>query len=228
MLFNYTWAKYLDDVEGNSELAETQGNRYQHYELRYLDKSYSGSDIRHRVAASVVYDLPFGAGRKFDISNAVVDTIIGGWGVGVITEFRTGSPYAVIENTNTSNTYSASQRSNVLGDPVEQSQWRDNVKGETFFDTSLFAAPGTGAFGDAPSSFCCGPGIANLDVSVHKWFSFTERYRLQFRGDFYNFPNHPQFANPEERRGRGGFGAISSTLNGTGGRVSQLSLRLEF
>jgi len=70
--------------------------------------------------------------------------------------------------------------------------------------------------------------LANLDFSANKWFNFTERFRLQLRGDFYNFPNHPQFANPEERRGRGGFGRIASTLRGTGGRVSQISLRLEF
>ena len=228
LLMNYTWSKYLDDVEAGSELSEFQGNREQHSELRHLDRSYSGSDIRHRVALSSVYELPFGEGRKFNIDNAVLDGIVGGWGIGVITEFRTGSPFVVIENRNTSNAFSASQRPNILGDPVELSTWRSDVKGGTFFDTALFEAPGSGVFGNSPGSMCCGPGLANIDFSVHKWFDFTERHRLQFRADFYNFPNHPQFANPEERRGRGGFGMISSTLRGTGGRVSQLSLRLEF
>lgn len=228
LLMNYTWAKYLDDVEAGSELSEFQGNREQHKELRHLDRGYSGSDIRHRVALSAVYELPFGKGRRFDISSGMLNTIVGGWGMGIITEFRTGAPYVVIENTNRSNTFSASQRPNILGDPEQLSGWRDNVKGETFFDTSLFEAPGVGIFGSAPSSICCGPGLANVDFSVHKWFDFTERLRLQFRADFYNLPNHPQFANPEERRGRGGFGRISSTLRGTGGRVSQISLRLEF
>ncbi len=228
MLMNYTWAKYLDDVEAGSELAEFQGNRNTHPELRHLDRGYSGSDIRHRLALSAVYELPFGKGRKFGIANGVLDAIAGGWGLGVITEFRTGSPFVVVENTNRSNTYAAAQRSNILGDPEQQPQWRDNVKGETFFDTGLFEAPGNGVVGSAPSSICCGPGLANVDISIHKWFELTERVRLQFRGDFYNFPNHPQFANPDERRGRGGFGRIASTLRGTGGRVSQLSLRVEF
>ncbi len=228
LLMNYTWSKYLDDVEAGSELSEFQGNREQHTELRHLDRSYSGSDIRHRMALSSIYELPFGDGRKFSIDDPFLDAIAGGWGLGVITEFRTGSPFVVIENRNTSNTFSASQRPNILGDPVKLSTWRGNVKGGTFFHTALFEAPGAGVFGDAPGSMCCGPGLANIDVSVHKWFDFTERHRLQFRADFYNFPNHPQFANPEERRGRGGFGMISSTLRGTGGRVSQLSLRLEF
>ena len=227
-LMNYTFAKYLDDVEGNSELSETGGNRYQHYELRHLDKAYSGSDIRHRVAASVVYDLPFGKGRSFDISNPALNAIAGGWGVGVITEFRTGSPFAVFENTNRSNTYSSTQRSNISGDLEQRSQWRDNVKGETFFDTGLVSSPGTGIFGNAPGAVCCGPGFANIDASVHKWFNFTERVKLQFRGDVYNVTNRANFANPDERNGFGGFGVVSSVLTGTGGRVSQLSLRLEF
>ena len=228
LLMNYTWAKYLDDVEAGSELSEFVGNREQHSELRHLDRGYSGSDIRHRMALSSVYELPFGKGRKIGIGNGVLNAVAGGWGLGIITEFRTGSPFVVIENTNRSNAYSASQRPNILGDPVQLSGWRDNVKGETFFDTALFEAPGAGVFGSSPGSHCCGPGLANVDFSVHKWFDFTERHRLQFRADFFNFPNHPQFANPEERRGRGGFGVISSTLRGTGGRVSQISLRLEF
>ncbi|MBI1355443.1 MAG: hypothetical protein GC160_13945 [Acidobacteria bacterium] len=228
LLMNYTWAKYLDDIEGNSELAGLAGNRYQHYELRYLDRSYSGSDIRHRVALSAVYDVPVGKGRKFELSNGFLETLAGGWGLGVITEFRTGSPYSVIENTNTSNVYSGSQRSNVTDYPTKAANWRDNVKGTTFFDTSLFSAPGVGNFGNAPSSFCCGPGIANIDASVHKWFDFTERLRLQFRADFYNMPNHAQFANPDQSRGKAGFGVVSSVLTGKGGRVSQLALRLEF
>ena len=228
LLMNYTWSKYLDDIEGNSELAGLVGNRYQHYELRHLDKAYSGSDIRHRLALSAVYDLPFGKGRRFDISNKALNTIVGGWGLGVITEFRTGSPFAVIENTNTSNVYASSQRSNVSGDPVKLANWRANVKGTTFFDNNLFSAPGQGIFGTAPGSFCCGPGLANVDLSIHKWFNFTEALRLQFRADFYNAPNRAAFANPAGQRGRGGFGEVASVLTGTGGRVSQLALRLEF
>ena len=229
MLVNYTWAKYLDDIESGSELSEFTGSAYQHNELRFLDKSYSGSDIRNRVAFSAVYELPFGKGRKFDISNKFLNAIAGGWGVGVISEIRSGSPFTVRENTNRSNTFSNGQRPNVTGAfPEERSAWRDNVKGETFFDTSAFSSPGAGIFGNSPRNFCCGPGLVNFDTSIHKWFSFTETIRMQFRGDFYNATNTAAFANPEERSGRGGFGTISSTLRGTGGRVSQLALRLEF
>jgi hypothetical protein len=228
MLLNYTWAKYLDDVEGGSELADLAGNGYTHFQLRHLDRGYSGSDIRHRLAASAVYELPWGKGRKFDIQNGVLNAIVGGWGLGVITEFRTGAPFSIVENTNTSNTFSAGQRPNILGDPEQLSNWRADVKGSPFFDPALFAAPGTGVFGNAPRSVCCGPGFANVDASLHKWFNFTERWKLQFRGDFYNLPNHANFANPGTSRGGPGFANVASVLVGTGGRVTQLSLRLEF
>ena len=240
MIANYTWAKYLDDIESGSELAEFNGNAYQHNQLRFLDKSYSGSDIRHRLAVSAVYELPFGKGRKFDISNGALNAIAGGWGLGVISEIRTGAPYTVRERTNRSNTFSNAQRPNIEGPfPKERAAWRDNVKGEPFFDPSVFIAPGPGVFGNSPRNFCCGPGLTNFDLSLHKWFSFTEQIRLQFRGDFYNAFNTPAFANPEERVNHGatagvagttanGFARIASTLRGTGGRVSQLSLRLEF
>ena len=67
MLGNYTWAKFLDDVEGSSELGGGNGSGYQHMDARGLDKAMSGSDIRHRFAYSSLYELPFGKGRRWDI-----------------------------------------------------------------------------------------------------------------------------------------------------------------
>jgi len=240
MLLNYTWAKYLDDIESGSELSEFSGSGRQHNELRHLDKGYSGSDIRNRLAVSAVYELPFGKGRKHDISSGVLNAIVGGWGIGIISEIRSGSPFVVQERTNRGNAFSDGQRPNINGAyPEERAAWRDNVKGETFFDPSVFTAPGPGVFGNSPKAFCCGPGLTNFDTSVHKWFDFTEKLRMQFRADFYNAFNTPAFANPEERVNHGatagtpgtdrnGFGVVSSVLRGTGGRVSQLSLRIEF
>src|SRR5574340_928821 len=111
MLGNYTWAKYIDDVEGSSELGGGNGNGYQHMDARGLDKAMSGSDIRHRFAYSSLYELPVGKGRRFSPGNRVLDQVIGGWTLGGILEARTGPPYGVTENTNRLNTFSESQRS---------------------------------------------------------------------------------------------------------------------
>src|SRR5690606_29107873 len=117
-----------------------------------------------------------------------------------------------------------------LGDPEKLAGWRDNVRGtaSTFIDTALFAAPGVGVPGHVAASVCCGPRLFNLHASVHQSFNFTERWKMQFRADFFNLPNHPAFSNPATNRGRPDFGRVGSTLIGTGGRVTQLALRLEF
>jgi hypothetical protein len=78
-LMNFTWAKFLDDVEGGNELAGSEGSGYTHIELRKLDKSYSGSDIRLRYVGSTVYELPFGKDRHWNIQNPVLHAVAGGW-----------------------------------------------------------------------------------------------------------------------------------------------------
>ena len=227
-LLNYTWSKFLDDVEAATELGGEVGNGYQHISLRHLDKSLSGNDVRHRFIGSIVYELPVGKNRPLPVNSAALDALIGGWGIGMIAEFRTGVPFGVIENTNRSNTFAHVQRPNLLGSVSRLSDWRSNVRGNNYFDPSLFEAPGAGLIGSAPRNLCCGPGFNGFDLSVHKWFEFTEKHKLQLRGDFYNLFNRPSFANPELRRGRGGFGRVNGVLVGSSGRLAQVSLRFEF
>ena len=227
-LMSYTWSKFLDDVEGSTELAGGDGNGYQHPELRYLDKSYSGNDVRHRYIVSVVYDLPFGEGRAVSLNNAVLNALAGGWGLGTITELRSGIPFGAIEQTNRTNTFSDTQRPDLLRDPFFDSDRSRAEKLAEFFETDAFQSPGTGIFGSAPRTICCGPGFLGVDVSAHKWFNFTERYRLQFRTDFFNIINQANFATPSASHGRGDFGRIGAILVGSTGRQIQFSLRFEF
>ena len=116
-LANYTWSKFLDDIEANNEIAGGEGNGYTHIELRGLDKSYSGNDLRHRFIASSLYELPIGKGKALNIENPVGNAIVGGWSIGVIAEMRSGAPWGATELTNTTNTFSASQRPNLNCDP---------------------------------------------------------------------------------------------------------------
>ncbi|MDA2931075.1 TonB-dependent receptor [Acidobacteria bacterium AH-259-O06] len=227
-LMNYTWSKFLDDVESATELGGEQGNGYTHISLRHLDKAVSGNDVRHRFIGSGVYELPFGRGRRWDIDNSVLNAIAGDWGLGVIAELRTGVPFGVIEKTNRSNTFAHAQRPNLVRDPILSSNRPLSEKLEQWFDTSAFEAPGKGVFGNAPRNICCGPGFIGIDLSVHKQWVFQEPYKLQFRTDFYNLPNHPNFRNPGLRRGRPDFGRISNIARGTDGRLIQFSLRFEW
>ena len=134
----------------------------------------------------------------------------------------------MVENTNRFNTFSHAQRPNLRSPLAVLSDWRDNVRANSYFDPSIFEVPGAGGVGTSPRNLCCGPGFNGFDLSVHKYINFTERYKLQMRWDFYNLFNRASFANPELRRGRGAFGRIGSVLVGSSGRLAQISLRLEF
>ena len=227
-LMNYTFAKYLDNAEGWSELAGSPGNGYTHIALRNLDKSYGGNDIRHRYVASSVYELPFGKGRHWSAGGRIAQAIVGGWGLGVIAELRSGTPYGVIEQTNRTNTFSSAQRPNLLRDPTISGDRSRAAMLAQYFDTSAFQDPGIGVFGNAARNVGFGPGFLGIDLSAHKRWAFGDRKILQFRTDVFNLPNHPNFGNPSVLHGQAGFGSISSTLGGSTGRLIQLSLRLEF
>ncbi len=232
VLMNYTWSKFIDDVQANSELNDpaagnAQGAGYTHIELRKFDRALSGNDIRHRFISSAVYELPFGRGRHWNISNPALNHIAGGWGLGAIAEFRSGAPYGVIELTNLSNTFSAAQRPNLLHRPEISHSSRGDLVAH-YFDTSAFQAPGAGVFGNAARNVGIGPGYVGVDMSVHKRWPLREQLGLQFRTDFYNLSNRPNFAEPGNVRGRGDFGQIGSVLLGSNGRLIQFSLRLEF
>jgi hypothetical protein len=226
LLANYTWSKFLDNIEAGNEFAGGEGNGYTHVELRGLDKSFSGNDVRHRLIASSVYELPIGKGRPVNISNSVLDAVIGGWTLGGIAEFFGGAPWGSIEQTNLTNTFSGSPRPNLTCDPTLDA---GRPRGEwlaQYFNTTCFQAPGVGNFGNAARNVGFGPGTISIDASVNKRWNLTERYRLIFRTDVYNAPNRPLFNAPAAVRGRGDFGRVTST-RGTG-RQLQLSMRFEF
>lgn len=227
-LMNYTWSKFLDNSESAAEIGGPTGDfgsGYTHIELLRLDKSLSGADIGRRYIGSVVYDLPFGKGRRFGIQNSILEKIAGGWTMGVITELRDGAPYGVTEQTNRTNTFSHSQRPNLLKDPTLDDSRARSERIARYFDTAAFAAPGDGVFGDAPRHLCCLPGFFSMDVSAQKRITLNEDFSLSFRTDMFNLPNRPNFGSPNLQRGNAAFGRIS----GAGGaRLIQFNLRLEF
>jgi hypothetical protein len=226
LLSNFTWSKFLDNIPATGQLGGSASS-FQHIELHRLDWSISANDIPKRWITSTVYELPFGKGRHWAIANPVLKAIAGGWGVGVIADVRSGAPWGVAELTNTSNTFSISQRSNLLRNPnLSAGRSRaDRIAG--YFDTAAFAPPEAGTFGNAARNLGYGPGLVGIDVSLHKLWVVREPATLQFRTDIYNLPNTPSFDNPGGSRGASNFGRISSTRQGTE-RILQFSLRLEF
>jgi hypothetical protein len=105
-----------------------------------------------------------------------------------------------------------------------------------YFNTSCFTTPpiigadGIGtAFGDSATGIVDGPGQFNIDLSIVRTIAIPwpkEGSNVQFRADFFNALNHPQFSNPNSTFGSSSFGVISSTA--VNPRVVQLALKLIF
>ena len=106
-------------------------------------------------------------------------------------------------------------------------------KGILWFDTSQFSAPKPGTLGNVGRNILTGPGVVNLDFSLYRNFSITERLKGQVRLDSFNFTNTPHYDNPNTTFGDPNFGQVTTAGGdyGTGSgdpRQFQIGLRLFF
>lgn len=94
-----------------------------------------------------------------------------------------------------------------------------------WFDTSAFVQPQQFQFGNEGVGLLRGAGLINFDCSLLRDFHFTERVRLQVRGEFFNAPNHTNFSTPARVLGAPGFGVISAAR---AARQIQVGARVTF
>ena len=225
---NYTFTKAIDDVESRGELGGSGGNGFQNAYNRRGDRGLSGNSIKHSWVTGMVYELPFGKARRFTIANALANGALGGWTLGYSGVIRTGPPYGVIEQTNNTNSFSPSNRPNIVGDPALPGGRPRAEQVTGWFNTAAFAAPPQYVFGDGGRTTGYGPGAIAMDLSVLKDFKFGERYTLQFRTEAMNFINNPNFDLPNLNRGAAAFGRITSLIDTNQARIIQLGLHFKF
>ncbi len=229
---NYTWSKFIDNQDANSELAAYPGtNAFTNYYTPEDRRGLSGNDVRNRFVVGTVYELPVGRGRAWAPTSGILDQVIGGWSTGVIAELRSGTPLSPIELTNDTGSFSDGVRPNLVGNPVLAhptiAEW---------FNTAAFVSPAQYTFGDASRTFGVGPGLISVDASLLKDFRLGERFALQFRAEALNVINHANFANPDTREGginqgpntNKTFGQITSLLPGNQSRIIQVAMHLQF
>jgi hypothetical protein len=221
----YTWAHAIDNVplqqSGNGEGPLPQDPRY-----RFLDRGNSLFDIRHRFTQTAIYELPFGRGKRFHLDRGWSNAMFGNWQTNFILIAQGGLPFSPVLANSVANT-GTSSRPNLAGDFS-----LPNPGINQWFNTALntpgapWATPAQYTFGNAGRGILRGPGRTNLDFSVFKQFSVTERFKVQFRGEFFNVLNHPQFDLPNNTIGSPAAGKVTATV-GTP-RDIQFSLRLAF
>ena len=232
----YTFSHGLANFGDNLTAGAFPQNAYNYG----AEMSNSNLDIRSRFVGNFMYQLPFGEGKRFLSGGNAASRWLGGWQVNGIVTLQTGSPYSVTAPNNGLLGSNRGSYADCVGDPFTGATTDPSSYTTTGFliNPAAFAIPAPGTFGNcAPRKFH-GPGIQMYDLSLFKQFRFTERMNLQFRAEFFNAFNHPNFANPNvDISSPGSFGKVSNTIapilgNDSGGpgdpREIQLALKLYF
>jgi hypothetical protein len=155
------------------------------------EKSVDNQNEGQRFLASVLYDLPYGHGRKYGAQlNPVINALLGEWQIGGIFTRHSGLPYTIVDSGNPANTGSIAieSRPNVVGNPYSV-PWSV----QQAFNTAAFAVQPLYTYGDLGRNTMTMPDVTNLDLMLAKIFNITERVRLQGRFEVFNSTNTPPF-----------------------------------
>jgi Carboxypeptidase regulatory-like domain len=212
---NFTHSKMIDT--GNWGYRDPVGNRS-------LDRGISQYDAPNRFVAGYNYQLPIGPGRKW-LSKNFIGNIIGGWEFNGITTYQTGlalSPGLSVNNCVCGNSRSAP---NVTGNPMTGPQSLNQ-----WFNRSVFSFPAQYTIGNAGVGLIYGPHLWSTDLNTGKRFPlpWREGMNLEFRAEFYNVFNHPNFSPPDVNLGDANFGKVTAYSALVNPRKGQVALKLYF
>jgi hypothetical protein len=200
-MVNYAWSHSIDNA---SDLEDFQPNAAQPNNSLFpnLERGNSNFDIRQRLTWNFTYEFPKWKGSWSKLTD--------GWGFGGVLNLQSGQPFQL--NYNFEGDYSGSGEGFDRPDVVGPTRYSSNPL--QFLDLTSFAAPctvsppkasasgeqicapGTRHFGNEPRSYLVGPHFREMNFSILKNTALSERVNLQFRAEFFNLFNHPNFANP--------------------------------
>jgi hypothetical protein len=184
----------------------------------------TGYDIEKRFVWSGAYDLPVGPGKAL-LTSGIPGKILGGWRLAGDLAIYSGFPLSVTPLANTQNCFCPQGLSQLK--PLTYTSNFDPAT-KLWFDTTAFGAAAPFTFGSTGPGIIRGPGFNNVDASLTKKFTITERYSVDFRADFFDTLNHPNWANPNTQLGNPNFGKIVATTAPGGNRTTQLSMKFFF
>jgi hypothetical protein len=175
---SYRFSKSIDDATLISILPQNSHHLA-------AERALSDFHMKHRLLFSAVYALP---GRQLPI----VQGLLRGWQLQAAGALQSGWPLSAIVSADVAGAGSPIvNRPHLVGNP--------NVSNPTpsrFFNPAAFAIPEAGTFGNAGRNVIMGPGVQNIDVALSRNMRLSDTARAQFRADFYNVFNHPNFVAP--------------------------------
>ncbi len=251
-LVSYTYSRAYDNGYADGLGSSIGAVYYGLPNWSKLDWALSQINLNNNFTASVIYDLPFGNGKRFGSNwSKPANAILGGWQLTVIEHISSGFPVFVVDSANFVSGVNFQQNGNSL---IRPDQVGDPNKGgggsgcptqvrtlQHWFNSCAFAPAKTfttngvtvGEIGNANRTPVNGPDFVNTDFSVVKRFALPwEGKGLDFRAEFFNLFNHAQFGLPNTGATgyadieTGNFGAITSTVNNP--RLVQFGLKFTF
>jgi hypothetical protein len=231
-LFSYTYSRTYDNglTDGLGSLLSAPFFPLPNWEN--LDWGLSQINLNNNFTGSIIYDLPFGRGKKFgnDWSGAT-NTLLGNWQLTLIEKITSGFPDPLIDSNNQSGVFfNSGGNGNNFNRPDQVAgcdPYAANHSMNQWINPTCFVAPPAGQLGNANRVPVSGPGFVNTDFSIIKQFALPrEGMGLNFRAEFFNLFNHAQFGSPVADISAPGFGSVNSTVNNP--RVVQFGLKLTF
>ena len=229
---NFTWSKNLDM---NSGLTGAQANNQAQM---VLDRNNLGRDwgpaalnVTGQSSISAHYELPFGPGRRWlATTRGWEKKLANGWQLNGIASLLTGFPFTPQIGSNWS------------GDGDTRNPDRPSINpafsgprlvrtSNAWFNPNAFVLPTVGTYGNLGRGTLIGPGLTEVDISLMKNSHLTERSNLQFRAEFFNLLNHPNFDTPNPIVFSGSsFSATAGLITSTAttSRQIQFGLKLIF
>ena len=232
---NFTWSKALDNDlsaatggEGNGFVAPLDSFN------EALDRGRSNFDIPKAFTLDAEYTLPIGKGHLIGGNMPKwANAIFGGWDIGAITIWESGTVFTVSSGRATGPSTAATW-ANYTGDRnIGAIATTNNGIGPGVYyftpaEVANFSYPAAGSIGSSGRNAFRGPRFFDLDTSLVKRFEFMERRYITFRAEAYNTVNNVDFNNPAVNLNNpiSSFGKITGDVNNP--RILQLALRVDF
>ena len=228
-LNSFTWSKVLDNSAGHLEVFNGDSSKVNYANIKG-DKGVGSYNQPFNNTTTLVYELPYGKGRKFGSSvNPALNAVLGGWRGTVINTMGNGQPVNLTYGPSSQFQVSTlpSYRPGLLGDPMAPSDQRSI---DNYFNKATVVIPvdaqHPNPFGNAGRNTVRGYAFYQTDLGLHKAFPlWSENKKLEFRSEFFNLFNRTNFTAPNSSRSDSGFGTIRSTFPA---RIIQFALKFVF
>lgn len=223
LLNSFTYSRAFDISSGHLETSNGDNSRV-NYANPSQDYGPSGYDQPLNDTLSLVYELPYGHGRRFGATvNGAVDTVLGGWELTLINTVSSGLPFNVNYTLSSSSglygtdlvTYRPSR---VAGQPLfapAASRTRTTSGGPIngYLNAAAFALPTTYPWGNLSRNVLRSTPYYDTDLGVHKQFPlFSDRYHLDFRAEAFNLLNKVNLQAPNSNFSSTTFGQVTTAF----------------